>query len=142
MEKFTEEMDPEAFFADNRTSHAVIRWLLIVGDAMKRPPEDVHQRTPRVEWRKIAGMRDWLAHVEFSINPRILCDAVASDSTACHPLHAMSELMHLPRWSHQHTSIERSISENVVSPFLVVGKRLVSQDCRFSAEESASDWST
>ncbi len=73
---FTAGMDRESFFADDKTYHAVIHCLLIVGEAVKHIPDPIRQKMPEVEWRKIAGMRDWLAHVYFSINSEILWDVI------------------------------------------------------------------
>ena len=64
------------FFADDKTYHAVIHSLLIVGEAVKHIPDHVRHEMPEIEWRKIAGMRNWLAHVYFSANIDILRDVI------------------------------------------------------------------
>ena len=53
----------------------MVHCLLIVGEAAKRIPDDI-ATMPEVEWRKIAGMRDWMVHAYFAINDMILWDAI------------------------------------------------------------------
>ncbi len=74
--RFTNGMDREAFFDDDRTFHAVVHCLFIVGEATKHIPDDVRRRMPEIEWKRIAGMRDFLAHVYFSINSDILWSVI------------------------------------------------------------------
>ena len=77
--QFTAGMDRDAFFADDKTYHAVVHCLLIVGEAAKRIPEDIRQQMPDVEWRKISGMRDWMVHAYFAINDVILWDTIETN---------------------------------------------------------------
>lgn len=68
----------EAFARDAKTLDAVLHNLEIIGEAAKRVPDPWKERAPKVEWRKIAGMRDLIAHAYFSIDPEIVWDVVTS----------------------------------------------------------------
>jgi uncharacterized protein with HEPN domain len=55
---------------------AVLRNLEIIGEAAKRIPPEVRLMMPKIEWTKIAGMRDWLAHGYFQVNADIVWDVI------------------------------------------------------------------
>ena len=55
---------------------ALERVLEILGEAVKRLPDDLRNRYPEIEWRAIAGMRDRLSHGYDAINHEILWNAV------------------------------------------------------------------
>ncbi len=74
--RYTEGMKFENFVADDRTFDAVIRNLQIIGEAVKNIPDDVRELNPEIEWRKIAGLRDILAHAYFQIEDEIIWDVV------------------------------------------------------------------
>ena len=50
--------------------------LEVIGEATKRIPLDLRARYPDVEWRKIAGLRDVIAHEYFGIDTDILWDVI------------------------------------------------------------------
>jgi uncharacterized protein with HEPN domain len=74
--RFTEKLTPVEFTADDRTYDAVVRNLEIIGEAAKHLPNEVRALLPAIEWRKVAGLRDMLAHAYFGIDNDILWDIV------------------------------------------------------------------
>ena len=55
---------------------AVLRNLEVVGEAAKHVPNDLRARISGVEWKKIAGMRDWIAHAYYRVDDDIVWDVV------------------------------------------------------------------
>jgi uncharacterized protein with HEPN domain len=76
IKKFTNDMDFDDFKADIKTQDAVVRNLEIIGEASGRLPEEVHLSAPEIEWRKIVGIRNILAHEYFGISLPIIWDIV------------------------------------------------------------------
>jgi uncharacterized protein with HEPN domain len=76
--RYVEGMSFAAFVADERTRDAVIRNVEVIGEAAKGIPDDVVAKVPGVEWRKIRGMRDVLAHAYFGIDPSVVWDVATT----------------------------------------------------------------
>src|SRR2546423_9747108 len=58
----------ESLAQDSMRIDAVIRNLEIIGEAAKMIPESIRVEYPNIEWKKIAGLRDILAHNYFEVD--------------------------------------------------------------------------
>ncbi len=76
IQNYTTGLTRDAFDQDDRTIDAVVRNLQIVGEAAKAIPESVRAAYPNVEWKKIAGLRDILAHQYFEVDLDIIWDVL------------------------------------------------------------------
>ena len=76
IEKYTKGLALERFKKDNLIIDGVVRNLEIIGEAVKNIPTNVKDKHPDIEWKKIAGLRDILAHEYFGIDIDILWDIV------------------------------------------------------------------
>lgn len=79
IERYTANMDRAAFELDDRTYDAVLRNLELIGEAVKQLPDAARSLAPTVEWRKIAGTRDILAHAYFGIDNDIIWDVISNE---------------------------------------------------------------
>jgi uncharacterized protein with HEPN domain len=78
VKRYTKGMSAKTFTADEKTRDAVLRNLEIIGEAAKQIPLETRQRVRGVDWRKIAGFRDIVAHAYFGIDDIILWDIVVN----------------------------------------------------------------
>ena len=76
--RFTEGITLNDLQQDERTYDAVVRNLEIIGEAANHLPSEVQGQAPHIDWRKIVGLRNILAHAYFGIDDDILWDIVQS----------------------------------------------------------------
>jgi uncharacterized protein with HEPN domain len=81
---YTVGMTYERLIADDLTFDAVVYNLQIIGEAVKNIPPEIRDRYPQVEWRKIAGLRDIIAHAYFTIDDRIVWDIIQNKLADLH----------------------------------------------------------
>jgi len=62
----------EDFLTGGMAFDAIVRNLEIIGEAVKHLPDEFRNANQQVDWRKIAGLRDLLAHAYFGLDPLTL----------------------------------------------------------------------
>lgn len=84
IKRYTTGMTQATFVADERTIDAVAHNLQVIGEAVKNIPDEIRGTYPQTEWRKIAGLRDILAHTYFAIDDDIIRDIVQTKLSSLH----------------------------------------------------------
>jgi uncharacterized protein with HEPN domain len=65
--RYSQGLTRQHFLADEMLVDAVLRNLEVLVEAAKQIPPAVRERHPQVPWRRIAGLRDVLAHAYFGL---------------------------------------------------------------------------
>jgi uncharacterized protein with HEPN domain len=76
IEKYTKDMTKEDLTRNELVQDAVVRNLEVIGEAVKKIPDDVRDSHRDIPWKKIAGLRDILIHEYFGVNMNIVWDVI------------------------------------------------------------------
>ncbi|RZB36629.1 MAG: hypothetical protein SRB2_01931 [Desulfobacteraceae bacterium Eth-SRB2] len=79
VQKYTQGMEFKTFTGDRRTVDAVVRNLIIIGEAAVYVPEDIFLKHPEVPWYDMRGMRNFVVHEYFKASDAVIWDTVQLD---------------------------------------------------------------
>lgn len=68
--KYIRNHDLGSFENDDQLQDAVVKRLEVIGEAVKRLPEEFRNQHSHISWRGATGTRDWLVHHYDDINPK------------------------------------------------------------------------
>ena len=76
---YTEGMKYKAFVAHRKTVDAVIRNLIVIGEAATHVPEEVVLAHSEIPWRDMRDMRNFVVHEYFGISDKIIWDTIQNN---------------------------------------------------------------
>lgn len=82
IEEYIKGISEEEFLKNVPTQDAAIRRFEIIGEAVKHIPDEIKQKYPGVEWKKIAGARDIFVHEYFGVGLNRVWGTIISDLPA------------------------------------------------------------
>ena len=74
--EYIQGMDDDAFGSDRKTQDAVIRNLEVIGEASRNIADELKAQANEIEWSKIIGFRNILAHEYFGVSVPIVWDII------------------------------------------------------------------
>ncbi|MBN1192257.1 MAG: DUF86 domain-containing protein [Coriobacteriia bacterium] len=77
---FSRGISDEALVAESTTTRgAVLYQFMILGEAANNVPDGWKERYPDVDWSRIVGMRNVVAHYYFGLADQMVIDTVRTD---------------------------------------------------------------
>lgn len=74
----TKGISKKQFLKDETLKRSFVRSIEIIGEAVKKLPDEVRDNYPDFEWKSMAGMRDKLIHDYFGVDYDIVWDVVTN----------------------------------------------------------------
>src|SRR3989344_1311776 len=81
IEEFSKGLTKEELMSNRLKRDAIVRNVEIIGEAVKNISKNIKEKYPKVEWRKIAGIRDVMIHAYFGIDMEKVWNVIKEDLT-------------------------------------------------------------
>jgi len=79
IERYTKDAAFDDFSVNEMAVDAVLRNFEIIGEAVKKIPEELKNRYPDVAWKEAAGFRDVLIHEYFGLDLEAVWDTLRTN---------------------------------------------------------------
>lgn len=76
IQNYAGDLSYEDILQDKMRIDAIVRNFEIIGEASGKIPQEVRDKFPSVEWKKISNFRNILAHEYFGIKYKIMWDII------------------------------------------------------------------
>lgn len=83
--RYTKGMDVASFSADEVIVDAVLRNLMVLGEAARSVPPEVRDAHPEIPWSRMVGLRNIVAHVYFGVDLENVWKIVLENVPAIRP---------------------------------------------------------
>ena len=95
IERFMNGVSQPEFEVNVEKQDAVIRRLAIIGEAIKKVPDNIREAHPEVPWRDAAGLRDVVVHEYFGVSLEVIWGVAVRElpSLKQHILHVREKLV-------------------------------------------------
>ena len=78
IEKTKNGLNKDKFENNSDVIDSTLRRLEVIGEAIKNISQELKNKYPEVEWKRIIGTRDILIHAYFSVDMEIIWDIVSN----------------------------------------------------------------
>ena len=76
---YVQELDQDAFIADDRTYDATLRNIELIGEHATHVPDYIREAHPEIKWRSIIGARQHMAHASIAVDNDVVWDIFQTD---------------------------------------------------------------
>jgi uncharacterized protein with HEPN domain len=79
IDRYISGIDLATFLADERIADAVVRNLEIIGEAVKRLPDEFKRLHTEIPWAQISGLRNRIVHHYFGLDLQLIWHLLQND---------------------------------------------------------------